>query len=507
MKSNKSILFQILMIVGALILVNVLSERFFVRLDFTEDRIYTLSDATKDILESLEEPVTVTAYFTRGSQQQIEKARQDFKDLLIEYANISGGMLNYEFLNPNDDPQVEQEAMQSGIQPLVISVREKNQVKQQKVYLGAKITLGEQTDIIPVMQPGAAMEYALSSSIKKLSVIDKPKVGLIQGHGEPSMNAYQQAMQQLLVLYDVQPVTLSDENTTLAEFKTLAIIAPTDSFPEPDLQALDDYLASGGNLYVAFNRFDADYQASMRGNLVETNLASWLESKGLKVENNCVVDASSGTVGVRQQTGFMTFTRQIPFPYWPMIRKFDEDMPITQGLEQVTLQLASTINFTGDTSLAFNPFLLTSEKSGTLPLPVYFNAQKEWTENDFPLENLTIGAILEGPIVSETPASIVLIGDGDFAINGEGQEAQQRKADNVSLMVNAIDFLSDDTGLIDLRTKEVTSRPLDELEEGKSTFLKWLNFALPLVLVVLYGIIRSQMRRRKRIKRMEEGYV
>jgi gliding-associated putative ABC transporter substrate-binding component GldG len=415
-------------------------------------------------------------------------------------------MLNYEFLNPNEDPQVEQEAMQAGIQPLVINVREKDQVSQQKVYLGAKITMGEQTDIIPVMQPGAAMEYALSSSIKKLSVIDKPKVGLVQGHGEPSMNAYQQAMQQLLVLYDVQPVTLSDENTSLADFKTLAIIAPTDSFPEPDLQALDNYLASGGNLYVAFNKFEGDFQ-SMRGNLVETNLGTWLEEKGLKLENNCVVDASSGTVGVRQQTGFMTFTRQIPFPYWPMIRKFDQEMPITKGLEQVMLQLASTINFTGDTSLAYNPFLLSSEKSGTLPLPVFFNVQKEWANSDFPLENLTVGAILEGPIVSETPASIVLIGDGDFAINGEGQEAQQRQPDNVSLMVNAIDFLSDDTGLIDLRTKEVTSRPLEELEEGRSTFLKWLNFALPLVLVILYGIIRSQMRRRKRIKRMEEGYV
>ncbi len=506
MKNKKSIASQIILIVVVLVLVNVLSEKFFVRLDFTEDKIYTLSDATRDILKSLDEPVTVTAYFTRGSQQQIEKARQDFKDLLIEYSNVSGGMLNYEFLNPNEDQQIEQEAQQAGIQPLVISVRESDQVKQQKVYLGAKITMGEQTDVIPVMQPGAAMEYALSSSIKKLSVIDKPKVGLIQGHGEPTMNSYQQAMQQLLVLYDVQPVTLSDENTTLADFKTLAIIAPTDSFPDADLQALDNYLSTGGNLYVAFNRLEGDFQ-SMRGNLVETNLGDWLEEKGLKVENNCVVDASSGTVGVRQQTGFMTFTRQIPFPYWPMIRNFNDDMPITQGLEQVMLQLASTINFTGDTSLQFNPFLITSEKSGTLPLPVFFNVQKEWGNNDYPLENLTVGAILEGPIVSETPASIVVIGDGDFAINGEGQEAQQRQADNVSLMVNAIDFLSDDTGLIDLRTKEVTSRPLDELEKGRSTLLKWLNFALPLLLVIIYGIIRSQIRRRKRIKRMEEGYV
>jgi ABC-type uncharacterized transport system involved in gliding motility auxiliary subunit len=307
-------------------------------------------------------------------------------------------------------------------------------------------------------------------------------------------------------LYDLQPVQLSDSSVNLNDFITLAIVAPTDSFPQHDLRKLDQYLAQGGNLYVAFNRFTGDFQ-SMRGNLIETNFAQWLEQKGLKVENNCVVDASAGTVGVRQQTGFMTFTRQIPFPYWPLIRKFDEDMPITKGLEQAMLQLASTINYTGDTSLTFKPFLLTSEKSGTLPLPVYFNVQKQWGENDFPLSNLTVGATLEGPIAGKVNSKIVLIGDGDFAINGEGEEAQQRQPDNVSLMVNSIDYLSDDTGLIDLRTKEVTSRPLDELEEGRSTWLKWLNFALPLILVVLYGIVRSQIRRNKRKKRMEEGYV
>ncbi|OYT13273.1 MAG: hypothetical protein B6I19_06045 [Bacteroidetes bacterium 4572_114] len=74
-------------------------------------------------------------------------------------------------------------------------------------------------------------------------------------------------------------------------------------------------------------------------------------------------------------------------------------------------------------------------------------------------------------------------------------------------MVNSIDWLSDDTGLIDLRTKEVTSRPLSELEEGERTLRKWVNFLLPIVLVLIYGIVRMQMRRNKRIKRMEVGYV
>jgi ABC-type uncharacterized transport system involved in gliding motility auxiliary subunit len=74
-------------------------------------------------------------------------------------------------------------------------------------------------------------------------------------------------------------------------------------------------------------------------------------------------------------------------------------------------------------------------------------------------------------------------------------------------MANAIDWLSDDTGLIELRTKGVTSRPLDQVEEGRKTFLKWLNFLLPIVLILLYGIIRMQRRRNLRVKRMEAGHI
>ncbi|RLD63052.1 MAG: hypothetical protein DRJ01_04785, partial [Bacteroidetes bacterium] len=79
--------------------------------------------------------------------------------------------------------------------------------------------------------------------------------------------------------------------------------------------------------------------------------------------------------------------------------------------------------------------------------------------------------------------------------------------DNVNLMANSIDYLSDDTGLIELRTKGVTSRPLDQISDGTKTLLKYLNFLLPLILVIIIGIVRFEHKRNIRIKRMEEGYV
>ncbi|MDD3637558.1 MAG: Gldg family protein [Bacteroidales bacterium] len=504
MKKISKLTGQLLMLIIALVLVNLLSERFSWRFDFTEGRIYTLSDATKDILKSLDEPVTITAYFTKGSQPEIEKVRKDFLDMLTEYANLSDGLLNFEFVNPNKDEQGEQEAMQAGIQPLMLNVREKDQVKQQRVFLGAKLAMGDRQELIPVIQPGAAMEYALSSAIKKLAVIDKPKVGFVQGHGEPGLNAMVQANEQLSVLYATEAVNLSQSENPLNSFETLVIVAPTDSFPDNELQQLDQFLQQGGNLLIAHNHVEADLQ-SMQGSLNKSNLSSWLAQKGLMLDNNFVVDASAGTVGVRQQSGFMTFTRQIPFHFWPQITKF-EDSPATKGLNQVVLQFASSIQFRGDTSAVFIPLVKTSEKSGTIAAPTFINLNKEWTNADFPLEGQTIAALLRG-VNGNQQASIVLFSDGDFAVNGEGQQMQQLPADNVSLFVNAVDFLSDDTGLIDLRTKEITSRPLEALEDGQRNLLKWLNFLLPILLVLIFGLIRFQYRRNQRIKRMEVGHV
>ncbi len=504
-KNFKSISTQILVIIGIVVVVNILADQFYFRLDFTADKRYTLSQATRDILENLDEPVTITAYFTEDVPQQLMKVRKDFRELLVEYANASGGNVVYEFVDPSKSQEIEQKAMQEGVMPSIVNVRERDQMTQKRVFLGVVMKKGEEKDIISVIQPGTAMEYALSSGIKKLSIIEKPLIGYVQGHGEPSRAALQQAMDLLDILYDVEDVDLNNPIADLSKYPTIAIVAPADTFPLNQLENLDQYLAQGGSLFIALNRVEGDF-SNAQGKSVYTGLEDWLSSKGLTIDNNFVVDANCGTVGVQQKSGFMNFTTQISFPYLPRIKTFG-DHPITKGLEEVMLYFPSSINFTGDTLLAFTPLARSSGKSGTISPPVYFDIGKKWGQPDFPLAGLTVGAVLSGPIQGNTESSIVVIADGDFAVNGEGQRPQQQSPDNVSLLVNSIDWLSDETGLIELRTKAVTSRPLDPIEDGRKTFLKWLNFLLPIVIIIILGIIRSQRKRNIRAKRMEEGYV
>jgi gliding-associated putative ABC transporter substrate-binding component GldG len=496
----------LLIVLGILVLVNVLSDNLFLRLDLTSDKQYTLSQATKDIVRELEEPITVTAYFSEDVPTQMTKTKRDFKEMLVEYNNLSKGMVVYEFIDPSANEMTEQEAMSAGIQPVVVTVREKDQAKQQKVYLGAVVSMGESSEVIPFMQPGAAMEYALSSTIKKISVVSKPVIGLLQGHGEPSINAFPQAINSLNILYQIEPVNLTDSLDALSAYQTIAIVAPTDSFPVNHLAQLDNFLSRGGNIYLAMNRVEGDLQVA-RGNSVSTGIETWLTSKGIMVENNFVVDARCANISVRQQQGMFSFTTQVPFHYLPIISDF-ADHPVVSGLETVLLPFVSSLSYIGDTTKTFTPIAFTSERSGVQPAPVYFDVSRQWVEGDFPMQKLTVAGILEGNLVGNTASKMVVIADGDFAVNGEGQEARQQGPDNISLMVNSIDYLSDDTGLIELRTKGITSRPIDEnIEDGKKTFLKYLNFLLPIILIIIYGLFRMQFTRNLRMKRMEEGYV
>lgn len=196
---------------------------------------------------------------------------------------------------------------------------------------------------------------------------------------------------------------------------------------------------------------------------------------------------------------------QVPFPYIPLIGKF-ADHPLSKGLENVLFEFVSSINYRGDTTKKFIPLAFTSDQSNEIKTPVYFNIQQQWTQADLPMKGIVVAAAIEGKLTDNSRSKMVVIGDGDFLVNGGGQQPRKLQPDNVNLVSNAIDWLSDDTGLISLRTKGVTSRPIDELEDSTKMILKYANFLLPILLVIGYGVFRSQQNRMRRFKRMSENY-
>ncbi|MEZ4826834.1 MAG: Gldg family protein [Bacteroidia bacterium] len=506
--TKSTVTIRLLLYVGIFVVLNLLAARVFFRLDFTADQRYTLSQSTQDILKNLDDLVTISAYFSSNLPPELKQTSSDLKDMLAEYKSISPN-IEYEFIDPGDNEETQQEALQAGIFPLDISAREKDQIKVVRGYMGVQIRMGSQQEVIPLMQSASGMEYALSSNIKKLSVTNKPKIGFLQGHGEPGLDQLQQAMEELTNLYEVDTFSLSQGADAWTQFKTVIILAPDQMFSPEDLASLDMFLASGGRLLVGLNAVGGDLQAQRAWDKIDTGLDSWLIEKGILVEQAFLTDVKSATISLQRRQGFFVVSQPVPFPYFPAISNF-ADHPITQGMEEVIIQFGSPVNIVGkDTSVRIVPLAMTTDQSGKIAPPTSFNPDKQWTTQDFVYGVQNIAVAAEGKFGGEVSTRMVVVGDGDFPLN---PPQQQISPNNVNLLVNAVDWLTDDTGLIALRNSGVESRPLEKLiqEDDETAFLRSLvkygNFFIPILIVIVFGIFRFQRQRAKRLKWMAEDF-
>lgn len=490
-----SIIIQLLVVVAIIVIANLLSSLLYFRLDFTEDKRYTLSSATKEVLDELEGVVTVTAYFSEDLPPQLLSNRKDFEDMLIEYENRSGGNVVYEFSNPNEGESKEQEVQQKGISPVMINTRENDRVQQMRAYMGATLQMDNGVELIPIIQPGAAMEYDLTTAIKKLSIADKPKVGFITGHGEASLSTMPQLNQQLSILYSVDEYEISGEEEIPSYYRALAWVAPTDTIPDSHLEKLTTYLNSGGKLFVAYSNVTGDLQQGLLSKASDIGLVGWLSQRGLNMGSDFVIDAACATVTVTQQKGFFRMNSQVEFPYFPKISNFGEH-PTTKGLDEMTLQFASVVTpAVRDSTASVQTLISTSPNSGIVRPPSYFDVQRKWNKSDFASGSQPVAASVEG---IGGFGKLIAIGNGDFVVNGEGQQVRQLLPDHVNFASNAIDWLADDTGLIDLRTKGITSRPLEAIEDATKNMIKYGNVFAPILLLLIYAFFRKLQSQRKR---------
>lgn len=504
---KKSIVYtRIALVTGILIMINLLSEKWYARLDFTADKQYTLSRATKDLLGDLEDVVTVTAYFSENLPAQLAKTRKDFEDMLVEYENRSAGKMVYKFVNPAEDEGTERAAQEKGIRPVMVNVTQKDQASQMRAYMGATLQQGEETEVIPFIQSGAGMEYELTTAVKKLSVQEKPVIGFLRGHGEPPMAASAEVLGQLRVLYDPEEYTISDSTEIPVYFRSLAIVNPMDSFPAGHLEQLDRYLSSGGNIFIAYTNLQPDLQQGFLTSHPVSSLESWMESKGWTFGKDYIVDAQSGSISVQQNLGGFIVNSQKAFPFFPIISEF-ENHPVTEGLDAVILPFVSPIEVTGeDTSIHIRPLAYTSELTGLIPAPVMVDIEKEWSRGDFGAGAQAVAIAAEGPLGGSGRSRMVVVSNGSFSVNGTGEQQQRVSEDNVNFTSNIIDWLSDDTGLIYLRTKGVTSRPLAQVEDSTRNLYKYGNVLAPIVLILAVGLFRRQKTARKRRKRKEGDF-
>lgn len=496
---RKQYILSFVIILLILIELIILSYRHNLRLDLTKDKHYTLSKATREIIRNLDQPVTIIAYFSKDLPSNLLIFRREFLSILGDYKSYSRGKIVFQIINPNKNEELENQAVREGISPIIVEVREKDKARQQKAFMGLVIKYKDKKEVIPYIDPNTSLEYLLSMNIKKLTVKQKPRIGILQGYGCPVFTQMQGFINALSVMYEPVAYNYDTVNYNLVDYKVLVIIAPKDTLPKGLLAYIERYLASGGSLFLAFNNVEGKLQQNPpMGNIINTGLDSWLRNFGLQVYQKFVIDAQCGNIQV-QQANF-PFPISISFPYFPMITTFAEH-PITEGLEAVAMSFVSPMEFQGDTSrLSFIPLAFTSEHTGLQSLPVVFNVMKEWTQEDFNLQHLVVGGILKSD-----NWTMVVFSDGDFMQLPAGERFE--KSDNMALAVNSIDWLADEMGLIELRTKGITYKPIKQLSDKQKIFVKYLAFSLPIIFVLIIGLLRWRFNSIKQKKLKFISYV
>ena len=501
-KQKTQALIRIGLVLGILIVLNFISIRLFGRLDLTSQGVYTLSDASKKLVGSLDDRVTVKAYFTEDLPAPYNNNRRSVLDILNDYKAYSKGNLQYEFINPQGE-KGEQDAQQQGISPVQVQVVNEDKLEVKRGYLGLVLLFEDKKEILPVVQNLSTLEYDISSALKRLTSKAKKKIGYTTGHGETEISAMRQAYQAEAQQYDLAPVDLSKGEPVPADLSALLVIAPQNRFQDSAQFQIDQYLMRGGKVAFLLNRVNANLQMRM-GQPMDLGLDDMLQHYGVRVNPDLVRDAQCANISVMQQQGGFTFQSQVPFPYIPVASNFNKDNPIVKDLQGVILHFVSSLDTSGAASKGLRSAVLvrSSKHSGRQTGMFMIDPFQRYTAADLAEDGIPLAAIVEGSfksffagkqpaaVVSTSPVTrIIVAGDGDFM-----KDEMLGNRGNLTFFANIIDYLADDAGLITIRSKNVATPPLDQVSDGTKRVLKYTDLFGPPALIIAYGLFRWRRR-------------
>ncbi len=540
-----------------IILVNFIGSNFFNRLDLTEEKRYTLNESSRERLENLDEVVFVRVYLEGDLPTEFRELRNATKEMLDDFRAYAGENIQYEFINPSESPdekervEVYQELTRQGLQYTNIRLQTGDKMSEQIVFPGAILSFkGRETPIqLLKSQTGATeqqmitnsiqqLEYEFMSAIDKITSTYKKKVAFIEGNGELSALETADSKRALEEFYEVSRIKI-DQNLDALEGQDAIIIARPDSaYDERDKFIIDQFIMNGGKVIwfidPVFARMDSLRKSTMTMGLVlEHNLEDQLFHYGARLNGDLVMDIEC--INKPIVTGYIgNQPRQEMFPwfYEPLLIG-NEAHPITQNLDRIKTEFVSTIESVAGDSVTSTPLLLTSEKSRTVAAPtrISFNILREPPKYEmFTKGPLTTALLLEGKFTSvftnrlprklldddginfkerSAPTKMIVVSDGDIIRNPISKlenkffalgydKYSQKVFGNREFVLNAVNYLCDDSGLLNVRSKNFKIRLLDQAKiDEDRTFWQVLNTLVPLVFILVFAIVFITIRKRR----------
>ena len=541
-------------IVGVLLL-NIVFNYAYKRFDLTKDQRYTLSTSAKYIVNSANAPIVVDV-FLKGEDfpSEFRRLQSETRQLLEEFANVNSN-ISFEFINPLKDEASRQQTIQAltqrGLTPMQLEVKENGKATQEVIFPWALASFNEQTVKIPLVKTKIGtsqqelvrnsvqhLEYAFADGFKKLVTPKSKKIAILKGNAQLDDKYIADFAKTLGAYYFIAPFTLDSVATnpqkTLKDLNAYNLVIsakPTEAFTESEKFVLDQYTMQGGKSLwlidaVAMEK-DSLYNAAGKNYAVarDVNLTDFFFNYGVRINPVMVATPYSAPITLAMGDGSNSQFQHLNWPYSPLATA-EHKHPITNNLNLVRFDFANPIdtlkNNVNKTILLQTAPL--SRLEGT-PRDISLDlVTKPVDPKTFNTETQTLAVLLEGAFTSayanrvkpfniadikakSTDTKMIVIADGDVIKNDVVRERPQELGfdrwtgklyGNKEFLLNAVNYLLDDNGLINIRTKEIDVAFLNQEKIAKEkTSWQLLNIGLPIALLAVFGFAFQYFRKKK----------
>ena len=558
MKASTQINIKTLWItIFVLVVLNVLGTLFFYRFDLTKDKRYTLSDTSLQIVKQVKNPLSIKIYMQGDLPADFRRLQQETKQLLEEFQAYNSNIV-FEFVDPleNEDESesLTKSLFQKGLTPVNITVDDKGKQSQAMVFPWAIAVYNNKEVNIPLLKNimGATteqkvkgsiqhLEYSIADAINKITKDKQKKVAIIKGNGEMKEIHIAKMLMQIRESYYIGPFTLDsvskDPNGTLNALKKydLAIIAkPTETFSDEEKQVLDQFIMNGGKTLWLIDQVSADMDSlyNQAGATLayprDLNLTDMFFKYGVRINPDLIKDEQGSPIKLATgEQGSATQYQDFVWKFAPLVSP-ESKHPIVKNLGGIKFDFASPID-TLKNGIKKTVLLQSSPYSKKIGAPVEVNlgiVSEQTSPKDYLNKgNLVLSVLLEGSFHSAfenrvlpfkensfqskgKPTKMIVVADGDIARNQLDKNGMpvelgydQRSGnlyDNKDFMMNCINYLLDDTGLINIRSKDLELPLLDKekvFENYSQT--QFITIGLPILILLVFGLVFTYLRKRK----------
>ena len=535
----------------ALIIVNAISSQFFKRFDLTSDQRYTLSETTLNLLKNVKEPINIDVFLDGDFPVEFKRLQSETYQLLEEYKAYNSNII-FKFNNPNADEanadQFAAELIGLGFSPTNINQNNKGKKELIQIFPWAIANMGEKSVRVPLLvnnygnkpeeninKSVQLLEYAFTDAITKLTSEKKKRIAILKGNGQIAdkymsdllLNAkeyYALGEFNLDSLTNDLPKTLEN----LKRFDMALIVKPTQAFSDEEKYILDQYIMQGGKTMWLMDQVTVDLDSLQNADQQTVafprnlNLDDLFFKYGVRINPRLVQDLLSTPITAKSETGE---DFPIDWLYSPTVRS-EENHPINKNINLVKLEFANQMD-TLKNGIKKTVLLKSSPQSKAVGAPLLIGLDQfmdDLDESKFNEGNQIIGTLLEGKFTSVynnrvkpfkisdnkdqgVATKMIVIADGDIVnymyvnkkpvLNGYDQWTQQVYG-NKDFLINSINYLLDDEGLINIRSKNVELPLLDEQKVNeKFTTSQIITVGIPLVLLAAFGFAFTYIRKRK----------